>query len=237
MDAPVRGCFGAQGHPPRPVQSARTNGLDAAKVACKSGLSTQPLKLVLSGRLYLRSLDRPLRGRFPAARGALAIGLRWPAATSFARSRSAAWPRRFLRGRGHAALDVIASGEVTVRRFVSEDMRAVRALPRPLPLPPRAFSLPLFDSLCPGTTSDASPRCFDDPLDEIIDELLAGRRWGQRWLHGGVWRSLWAWRAERRLRRRGAIVGDGGRWAVARALDGGGVLGVRMLGDRVDRGV
>ena len=67
---------------------------------------------------------------------------------------------------------MIASGEVTVRRFVSEDMRAARALPRPLPLPPRAFSLPLFDSLCPGTTSGASPRCLDDPLDEIIDALL-----------------------------------------------------------------
>ena len=122
--------------------------------------------------MHLRSLDRPLRGRFPAARGALAIGLRWPAATSFARSRSAAWPRRFLRGRGHAALDVIASGEVTVRRCVSEDMRAVRALPRPLPLPPRAISLPLIDSLCPGTTSGASPRCLDVRLDEIIDALL-----------------------------------------------------------------
>ena len=144
-------------------------------------------------------------------------------------SRCAAYAGCFVGGRRRAALDDIDQGAVAVTTRFTMIVRAMIVVRRPLPLFPVVTALPRFASLCAGTPSAASPRCWGVPLDKINRPGWAGRRWALRWALRQFWLRyvLWCsilWRLQFRV-----IVGDSARCAVARASDAGGVYGSRTF--------
>ena len=106
----------------------------------------------------------------------------------------------------------------------------MRAVPYPVPLLTRAMTMPRIPSLCTGTPSSASPRCWQVMRStKYID--LAGLAGGvyQRWLYGSFGLSCLDWSSFQLCLRLGAIVGDVLHRAVVRRRDGGDVLGARPL--------
>ena len=116
----------------------------------------------------------PQNGRKTAARRALPIGQRWASSMAAVPSRCAACSGCFVGRRRRAALDDIGQGSILVARRFARNVRAVSVVRCPLPLFPVVTVLPRFTSLCAGTLSATSPRCWGVPVDEIHRPWWAG---------------------------------------------------------------
>ena len=123
----------------------------------------------------------PQIGRFFASRGARPIRRACGLAMGEARSGCRQGTSSCVGGRRRHDIDGIGLESIPVGGAFGDEWHALCMVPLPLPLLPRAMTLPRFDSHCAGTPSAASPRCWGVLFAAFHRPWWAGQRVLPRW--------------------------------------------------------